>query len=62
MDIDTQQNAAMAEQTNAAARGLSEQSTRLAAMVARFKLERRERLRQPGEKWTGHRGESAAGS
>ncbi|WP_408589910.1 methyl-accepting chemotaxis protein [Novosphingobium sp.] len=52
MDTNTQQNAAMAEQTNAAAHGLSEQAGRLATLVARFKLEHRHTLRKSGEVWT----------
>lgn len=49
MDVNTQQNAAMAEQTNAAAQGLSQEATRLARLVSRFKLERRLRQRRPGD-------------
>ncbi len=50
MDLNTQQNAAMVEQSNAAARGLSDQSTLMTRIVAKFKLERREQLRPPGER------------
>jgi methyl-accepting chemotaxis protein len=49
MDIDTQQNAAMAEQTNAAARGLSEQAEQLNRLVGRFRLERRDKPRGADE-------------
>ncbi|EGD59188.1 methyl-accepting chemotaxis sensory transducer [Novosphingobium nitrogenifigens DSM 19370] len=52
MDTDTQQNAAMAEETNAAARGLSDQATRLSTLVARFRLERRDKRRGEGD-WAG---------
>lgn len=52
MDVNTQQNAAMAEETNAAAHGLSDQASRLAALVARFKLEQRSTLRKAGDTWT----------
>lgn len=45
MDSSTQQNAAMAEQSNAAARALSEEASRMAGVVAHFKLERREEPR-----------------
>jgi len=49
MDIDTQQNAAMAEQTNAAARGLTDQAERLGQLVMRFQLEHRDSLRDADE-------------
>ena len=49
MDLNTQQNAAMAEQTNAAARGLTDQAQRLNQLVARFRLERRDNLRRDDE-------------
>ncbi|KUR78429.1 chemotaxis protein [Novosphingobium sp. Fuku2-ISO-50] len=49
MDLDTQQNAAMAEQTSAAARGLTEQADRLNRLVAGFKLERRDKARRDDE-------------
>jgi methyl-accepting chemotaxis protein len=45
MDTNTQQNAAMVEQSNAAARGLNDQATRMARIVSQFKLERREKPR-----------------
>lgn len=47
MDTNTQQNAAMVEQSNAAARGLKEQATVMARIVSQFKLERREEIRDP---------------
>jgi len=47
MDINTQQNAAMVEESNAAARGLKEQATTMARIVSQFQLERREKLRDP---------------
>lgn len=39
MDLGTQQNAAMAEETNAAARGLSDQARTLTSIVARFSID-----------------------
>ncbi|MES2492028.1 MAG: globin-coupled sensor protein [Pseudomonadota bacterium] len=45
MDLNTQQNAAMAEQTSAAARNLNQEARKLTDLVAQFKLERRTRLR-----------------
>jgi methyl-accepting chemotaxis protein len=54
MDINTQQNAAMVEQSNAAARGLNDQAIRMATIVNQFKLERRKKPRDsksdPGQK------------
>ncbi|MFX5693004.1 hypothetical protein ABTE17_20210, partial [Acinetobacter baumannii] len=64
----------MAEETNAAAHGLSDQASRLAALVSRFRLEQRDKLRKAGDIWTpaerakalgpggaaGHQGPSAA--
>lgn len=47
MDINTQQNAAMAEETSAAARSLSHQAKSLTELVGRFRLERRTTLRDP---------------
>ncbi|MEO0033909.1 MAG: hypothetical protein RIS94_3667, partial [Pseudomonadota bacterium] len=47
--LNTQQNAAMAEETNAAAQGLSQQASRLAQLVSRFRLERRSEPRDPNE-------------
>ena len=48
MDATTQQNAAMVEQSNAAARALSDESRRLTDIVARFSLDGRSNLRQRG--------------
>jgi methyl-accepting chemotaxis protein len=45
MDVNTQQNAAMVEESNAAARGLSDQATRMARIVSQFKLEKRKEPR-----------------
>ena len=45
MDTNTQQNAAMVEQSNAAARGLSDQASLMARLVSKFRLERREKFR-----------------
>ncbi|NBC35020.1 globin-coupled sensor protein [Novosphingobium sp. FSY-8] len=45
MDINTQQNAAMVEESNAAARGLKDQAGLMARIVGQFKLERREKPR-----------------
>ncbi|MBO9576268.1 MAG: globin-coupled sensor protein [Sphingobium sp.] len=47
MDATTQQNAAMVEQSNAASKALSEESTRLSEIVNRFSLERRSDYREP---------------
>jgi len=47
MDLNTQQNAAMAEETSAAARSLSQQAGALTELVGRFRLERRIVLRDP---------------
>jgi len=49
MDATTQQNAAMVEQSNAAARSLTEESSRLTGIVRRFKLERRDTYRDPND-------------
>jgi methyl-accepting chemotaxis protein len=46
MDSTTQQNAAMVEQSNAAARALTEESRRLTDIVGRFQMERREHHRE----------------
>jgi methyl-accepting chemotaxis protein len=54
MDLDTQQNAAMAEQTSAAARGLTEQADRLNRLVAGFKLERHDTVRRDDKAPGGH--------
>jgi methyl-accepting chemotaxis protein len=58
MDLNTQQNAAMAEETNAAAQGLSQQASRLAQLVSRFKLERRGTSRDSDDQavWRGEPG------
>jgi methyl-accepting chemotaxis protein len=53
MDTSTQQNAAMVEESNAAARALSGESERLTTIVGRFTLERRSKYREPHAKWTG---------
>ncbi|HEY6870138.1 MAG TPA: globin-coupled sensor protein [Novosphingobium sp.] len=45
MDMATQQNAAMAEQTSATAKSLAGQARSLTDLVSRFRLERRARLR-----------------
>lgn len=45
MDLNTQQNAAMVEQSNAAAQALSEQASIMAGIVGKFQLERRDRPR-----------------
>ncbi len=50
MDTNTQQNAAMVEQSNAAARGLKDQATIMARIVSQFKLERREEIRDPKQR------------
>ncbi|HWU04266.1 MAG TPA: globin-coupled sensor protein [Novosphingobium sp.] len=50
MDINTQQNAAMVEESNAAARGLKDQAVTMATIVNQFKLERRDKIRAPGQK------------
>jgi len=52
MDLNTQQNAAMAEQTSAAARNLGQEARKLTDLVAQFQLERRTRIRD------GKRGEA----
>ena len=47
MDLNTQQNAAMVEQSNAAAQGLKDQATNMANIVGQFKLELRTEPRDP---------------
>ncbi len=47
IEVSTQQNAAMVEESNAASRSLSEEARRLSRIVGRFKLERRIKLRDP---------------
>ena len=49
MDIDTQHNAAMVEQSSAVARTLAEQADRMAEIVGQFRFERRERFRDADE-------------
>jgi len=49
MDIDTQHNAAMVEQSSAVARTLAEQADRMAEIVGQFRFERRERFRDANE-------------
>ncbi|MDE2403816.1 MAG: globin-coupled sensor protein [Sphingomonadales bacterium] len=49
IDLNTQQNAAMSEQANAAARALAHQSAELAQVVAQFRFERREKPRAERE-------------
>jgi methyl-accepting chemotaxis protein len=55
MDATTQQNAAMVEQSNAAARTLSNEATRLTAIVGKFQLERRSVYREPKDRWVNGR-------
>ena len=50
MDVNTQQNAAMVEESNAAARGLKDQATTMTGIVSQFQLERREKLRERQDK------------
>ncbi|WCT77783.1 methyl-accepting chemotaxis protein [Novosphingobium humi] len=45
IDLNTQQNAAMVEESNAAARGLSDQAASMAGIVGQFTFERRQTLR-----------------
>ncbi|RVU03552.1 globin-coupled sensor protein [Novosphingobium umbonatum] len=45
IDLNTQQNAAMVEESNAAARGLSSQAATMAKIVGQFVFERRTKLR-----------------
>ncbi|WP_067734891.1 globin-coupled sensor protein [Novosphingobium naphthalenivorans] len=52
IDFNTQQNAAMVEESNAAARGLSEQASSMREVVGQFKLERRNRMRQRNDRET----------
>jgi methyl-accepting chemotaxis protein len=47
MDINTQQNAAMVEESNAAARALKDQAATMGQIVGQFRLERREGIRGP---------------
>jgi methyl-accepting chemotaxis protein len=54
IDFNTQQNAAMVEESNAAARSLSEQASGMARIVGKFQFERRDKLRVAGEDETGH--------
>lgn len=49
MDVTTQQNAAMVEESNAASRALTNQANTLKQLVDRFLLERREKRRPAGE-------------
>ena len=49
IDQMTQQNAAMAEQSTALGHALAEGAAHLAQLVERFKLNRRSRIRSPGE-------------
>ena len=49
IDLNTQQNAAMSEQSNAAARTLSHQSANLARIVSQFRFERRGERREPDQ-------------
>lgn len=49
MDLTTQQNAAMVEESNAASRTLSDQARALTGLVGQFQLERRSELRPEGE-------------
>ncbi|MBU6268542.1 MAG: globin-coupled sensor protein [Sphingomonadales bacterium] len=49
IDLNTQQNAAMSEQANAAARALAQQSAELARVVSQFRFERREKRRDERE-------------
>lgn len=55
MDINTQQNAAMVEESNAAARTLKDQAATMGQIVGQFRLERREDLRDPHEQQHGAR-------
>ncbi|MDE8650318.1 methyl-accepting chemotaxis protein [Novosphingobium album (ex Liu et al. 2023)] len=57
LDLNTQHNAAMVEQSNAAARALSDQAASMARVVGQFKFERRTTLRN--EKDRDHHGEPA---
>jgi len=54
MDLHTQQNAAMVEESNAAAQSLSEQATTMTQIVSQFRLERRNEIRP--EKNSGKKG------
>jgi methyl-accepting chemotaxis protein len=49
IDQMTQQNAAMAEETNAISHRLTEGSEELSQLVQRFKLNRRKTIRDPGQ-------------
>jgi len=56
IDLNTQQNAAMVEESNAAARGLSSQAASMAQIVGQFVFERRQKLRDSKEQnWHGER-------
>ncbi len=48
LDVTTQKNAAMAEQTSVLSRGLADQATLLATEAGKFKLNRRQIVREPG--------------
>jgi methyl-accepting chemotaxis protein len=50
MDLNTQQNAAMVEESNAAARALRDQAHVMGRIVGQFQLERREELRKDDKK------------
>ncbi len=49
IDLNSQHNAAMVEQSNAAARSLSQEAQSMAAIIGTFKFERRNRLRDRDE-------------
>ncbi|WP_408585985.1 methyl-accepting chemotaxis protein [Novosphingobium sp.] len=49
IDLNSQHNAAMVEQSNAAARSLSQEAQTMASIIGTFKFERRSSLRPPGE-------------
>ncbi len=50
IDLNSQHNAAMVEQSNAAARSLSQEAQSMAAIIGTFKFERRNRLRDRDER------------
>ena len=56
MDVTTQQNAAMVEESNAASRTLKGEANALKDLVDRFLLERRDKLRPSADKGTWKRG------
>lgn len=58
MDVTTQQNAAMVEESNAASHALNSQANLLKQLVDKFVLERRDKLRPPGENAAWKRGQS----